>query len=362
MLIDLPLMNKKAVPKQGLHLVGVPLAELKPKIARYRFDDNASTLLTNMRQKRMLKSVVECDQCLPPHEFTYIETDYDHALWKTKQVFLERERYATSGYVFRKFNSLDMNAIMLSELAGGHEGFNAHPCVIIYGAGENPWVPFKNKPREKWVPLYEAFADAAGLTPTLDNGRRVMAGLLSGVDVKDVSSEVGRKIAKKALIRVTGKDAHSGATKYDVVKVYEFMIKYHGGAGNAMEAVRLLNERNENIKTDYVPGSRRMVRGGKHIAMREHTKIRIDLSEPGIRKLARSIAGGWKNRLHEVAGHFKHYQLDPDCEHVWHNIPELDPGNKFRCEKCKGWRTWVDHHKRGNVELGETVQERIVTA
>lgn len=127
----------------------------------------------------------------------------------------------------------------------------------------------------------------------------------------------------------------------------------------------LLNQEQHKITYEPVPRQRRFVRGKlKPFLAHDVVTIKLggDLRAPqggGGQNSEEGTSGGWKNRAHEVRGHFR-TRARHDCDHSWLTDEEYE-GKRFVCQVCNGKRTWVASHQRGDAGIGFKTKEYVAT-
>lgn len=83
--------------------------------------------------------------------------------------------------------------------------------------------------------------------------------------------------------------------------------------------------------------------------------IQLALGAPEDGDVFYSVGGGSPKCRHGVRGHWAHYRINPFCPHHWQDIPDSEKPRQL-CSLCNGRRTFRPAHKRGNDDLGHTIQ------
>ncbi len=86
-----------------------------------------------------------------------------------------------------------------------------------------------------------------------------------------------------------------------------------------------------------------------------HTTLTLNVPTKRYKAMARHAVTIMRRKAHGVRGHWReHWQHPPrpDCEHIWKQMEERADATVMQCEHCKGRKTWITEHQRGDATLG----------
>lgn len=107
--------------------------------------------------------------------------------------------------------------------------------------------------------------------------------------------------------------------------------------------------------------SKGFVAQGRYRKFLDTTGIKITLPVKRYKVLARRTVIALRRRAHEVRGHWREdwrHPLSASCAHSFIRLPDQ---GKLECSHCKGRRTWITDHIRGDLSLGFVSHNYTVT-
>lgn len=293
----------------------------------YVFDKDASHKQGRFAMKSADIVCRNANIAIPPFPNTYIEIDNVAALEGGKpEIVITEDAAPKVGYLFTEHGQI-------FTLSGTHD--RAFIMPFVYSQHGSFFKDMND------LNLDIIQQDADDILTTWEDARDVLL-------VGDVAAE----------LRPTAREFRPFlADLYDIVitrsDIPEELLKMLfweniGALKRAIAAVLLLNERVGPTITK-IPASRRFV-GHKLKAFPPHAIITIDLDIPAIRKIYQTTVGHRNSPyLHEVAGHWVHYNVSSQCRHDW--VPyhsedaekrDLDahgfPLSRLICSHCGGRR------------------------
>lgn len=130
-------------------------------------------------------------------------------------------------------------------------------------------------------------------------------------------------------------------------------IPYIAGELRTFLSILLWINQPSMVDYEHVSHRRVLVRGRPTVyAAHSIVRLRKDFT---IKKAMAHFTDRAPPRRHEVRGFWRHYHLTQGCEHDWDVMP--DESGHWHCKTCKGMRTWIKSHLRGDASRGFITKE-----
>jgi len=136
-------------------------------------------------------------------------------------------------------------------------------------------------------------------------------------------------------------------------RVFRKTIPYFVGEMRNLFAMLLWINQPSLMEFESMPARRALIRGRPTVYPAHHiVKLKKGTT---LKRMVSIFNERSPSRRHEVRGHFRHFHLSPNCVHDWNVLP--DDNGHWHCKTCRGTRTWVTEHLRGDAARGFVTKE-----
>ena len=353
--------------------------ELTPHAKRFIFDGEASTHLGMFIKDR--KAWLDARQfALAPYEVTYIQMDIDNVLKAVGEKTTAHqnhdmmdERDMETGYLIhnrmiypmargnrRKRGLLDFREYKQDPLIGGLSLFSYEIRDPAKEARCTCQPIFFGKPLFKEGALKTDPRDGPpGSRWDVDDRDHVArAMLLLGSSYNGMKIDETLPFLHDARIHVNiGEDYYRGLSDEQRANKYFQLLGSSAGDFRVILAALLMLNQQKHIQMIYVPNNSMLI-GGKRKVVKQHNVVKISLASVDMIKRSLGHKLLTPRAEHDVRGHLRNVHVLKGCEHEWEDLSNPDGTHRrWACVRCKGLRTSVKAHKRGQPEVGKTTSE-----
>jgi uncharacterized protein YnzC (UPF0291/DUF896 family) len=314
---------------------------IRQSAKRFVFDDEASTHLGNFIREERELWMNNPQFALPPYENTYIQCNVDnvikaigHGSTADKSAVADATRDLDTGYLISEKVIFPMVRGVESSPKGrlglfAYEMYKGDGCTC--------------RPIFNGSPMMD---DAD------DRDHTVRAMLLLGSSYNGLKMEEYIPFLHTVRIHLNIDEKRYNTLKSEKRKnnQWNIVLSSAGDYRIGLAALFLLNQQ-KHVQTVHVPNNSMLI-GGKRRVVHSHSRVVIRLQNFDVirRSLGNTLVT--PRMLHDVRGHFRNVHVLKGCEHDWEDLSDRHGITRWACKRCKGLRTTVRPHKRGDASIG----------
>lgn len=291
-----------------------------------------------------------------PHDLTWIEYDMKKRAARSRDAYNAQLASYTGpqrcGWLIRRLvdNEVDIGDGVIRTREG--EWFEAVPCSS-QSMSSDDWVTGRLLDIPNAGPFGYVWTTGADPLPNvewLEKSDYIISRALTGIDsyrsAHVTLTKAAFVVSNPAMMKVV-----------DEMKPRRYLEEQAGDLRYLWALLATINDL-PILRTQIKPDRGHMVRGS-YKRFSEHTMITLRVpGRASLSAVARRALRASRRRAHQVRGHWRvDWRAAPAalCEHVW-----VSEDGQVRCRECKGRKTWIHEHQRGDASVGFVLHDYAV--
>jgi hypothetical protein len=324
------------------------VCELTPLAKRFIFDKEASAHIGNFIASN-INDVLDFHQfARPPYPVTYLQLDIDAAIRGIGHgSTADRPGWGPSRDLDTAY-LIHENIVYPLARGEGSGGLS----LFKYEMGLTPGVDCPCQPIFFGEPMY---ADEPR-----DHTIRAMLLLGSSFNaMKDNQTKWMRFIHTVQVHLNVGDEIYKGFTPEQREgwnkKNWSMILSAAGDYRIMLTALFLMNQQ-KHVEVIDVPANSMLI-GGKRKVVRRHNRVVIRLQNYDTIRRSLGHVLATPRAEHDVRGHLRNVHVLKGCTHEWQYLSGPHDIQRWMCTRCKGLRTTVRAHKRGDASVGKATSQ-----